>query len=166
MHKKTVDLFLRDAKKACKDVYTLLTSPRKKEDFNTLFIGEGGDDSIHIDVKAEAIFFDYFLPHFSVYSEESGLKGHGDYKVVLDPIDGSDNFVTHFPYYGSSMALQYKGETIAGVIANFANGDIFYKDYQSVLFKMSLLHTNVVKVAKNHHAKVGIFEKSALYTKK
>lgn len=166
MHQAISKLFLQQSKDACKDVYDLLTSPRQKEDFETLFVGEGGDDSIRIDVKAEAIFFEYFLPHFAVYSEESGKKGENDYIVILDPIDGSDNLVTHFPYYGASMALQYKGTTIAGVVVNFANADLFYRDYQSVLFKVSLHNNRVLKVHKNSHAKIGIFEKSAHYTKK
>lgn len=166
MHKHKTDAFYKAAKAASLEVYTLLRSPRLREDFDPLDVGEGGDICVRIDLKAETIYFSHFLPHFALYSEESGHAGEGDYCIILDPIDGSDNFVSRFPYYGASMALQYKGETIAGFVVNFGNGDIFYRDFQSVLVRTSLLDDTKVKVVKNPHTKVGIFEKSALYPKK
>lgn len=166
MKQTHVKLFLQETKAACKEVFKRLQQPRKETDFDLLFVGEGGDKCISIDFQAEAIFFKHLLENFEVYSEESGRKGNSEYKVILDPIDGSDNFISQIPYYGASIALHYQDEVIAGVIVNFANGDIFYKEYQSVLYRASLLTDYVSKVTRNKHAKVGIFEKSALYTKK
>ena len=164
-HKETIDRFFQASVEACKEVYELLEQPLSDEDLKGETIGAGGDVSLLIDIKAEKIFFKYFAPFASIYSEEFGLFGEGDYKIILDPIDGSDNFVSNFPYYGASMALQYKDETIAALVCNLANGDIYYKLDKEPAHRTSLHHNEQVKLEINHHSKVGIFEKSALFTK-
>jgi len=164
-HQETIDKYYKASLLACQEVYELLNQPLCDEDIQADCKGAGGDMSMLIDVKAEKIFFEYFSPFACIYSEEYGLFGENDYKVVLDPIDGSDNFVTHFPYYGASMALQFKGKTIAGLVTNLATGDIFYKLGEEPACKTSLHHENNVRLEVNKHAKVGIFEKSALFTK-
>lgn len=163
-HTETIDIFFSASKQACQKVHELLSAPLSDDDFDGETIGAGGDLSLHIDIKAEKIFFDYFAPFASIYSEEYGLFGEGDYKVVLDPIDGSDNFVSNFPYYGSSMALQYNDVTIAALVCNLANGDIFYRLNGRPAQKTSLYHTEYKKIENNRHTKVGIFEKAALFT--
>lgn len=163
-HTQTIDAFFNASKISCQEVYGLLESELSDDDLKGETIGAGGDVSLLIDIKAEKIFFEHFAPFASIYSEEFGLFGEGDYQVILDPIDGSDNFVSNFPYYGSSMALQYKNETIAALVCNLANGDLFYKLGSADAKKASLHHENSDKLEKNQHAKVGIFEKSALFT--
>ncbi len=164
-HAPTVEIFFKASLDACRKVYELLESPLVDEDLKGTTIGEGGDISLVIDVKAEKIFFDYFGSFASVYSEEYGHFGEGDYKVILDPIDGSDNFASNFPYYGASMALEYQGKTVAGLVCNLSNGDIFYRLEKSSAKKASLHHDKVHDLVRNSHAKVGIFEKSALFPK-
>ncbi len=150
---------------ACKDVDALLKAPRTKEDYTHVDIGEGGDHSLLIDIKAEKIFFSYFEPFAAIYSEEYGHHGKGDYLVVLDPIDGSDNLISHFPYFGASMALQYQGETIAAAVCNFANGDFIYRCADEPAMQRKLTGTETKRREQNLFSKVGIFEKSSLYTK-
>lgn len=164
-HTATIDTFFNASMHACQKVYELLNAPLSDADLKGETIGAGGDVSLLIDIKAEKIFFEYFAPFASIDSEEFGLFGEGDYKVILDPIDGSDNFVSNFPYYGASMALQYNDITIAALVCNLANGDIFYRLNGNHAQKASLHHTKHEKLEKNSHAKVGIFEKSALFTK-
>lgn len=151
--------------KACKEVYELLLLPLDEDDVKADCIGAGGDMSMNIDVKAEKIFFTHFECFACIDSEEYGLYGSNDYKVILDPIDGSDNFISNFPYYGASMALQYKNKTIAALVCNIANGDIFYKIGNEPARKSSLHHNKDEIIKVNKYSKVGIFEKSALFTK-
>jgi myo-inositol-1(or 4)-monophosphatase len=164
IHQGTIDTFYKASFDACREVYELLEKPLCEDDLKTDCIGAGGDLSMLIDVKAEKIFFSYFESFACIDSEEYGLFGSNDYKVVLDPIDGSDNFVSRFPYYGASMALQYKDETIAALVCNMANGDIFYRLGENKPRKASLHSTNDGILEVNQHTKVGIFEKSALFT--
>lgn len=160
-----IQTFIDRSIEACKEVKRLIDSPRKVDDFISQRVGEGGDQSLLIDIRAEAIFFEHFLPEFAVYSEESGSRGESAYLVVLDPIDGSDNLVSSFPYYGSSMALQHKGETVAAVVCNLVNGELFIRVENSAPYRSYLNNLSVqLPLEINTYAKVGLFEKSSLHT--
>ena len=124
--------------------------------------GAGGDVSIGFDLMAEEIFVRRLSPFGTIYSEESGLiPGEGDATILLDPIDGSDNLKSAFPYYGAAIALQRGGKTEAAVVCNFASGDCFVK-YQDRHYKTSLSDSEMSqKVTPNPYAKIGLFEKAA-----
>ncbi|QDT99147.1 inositol monophosphatase family protein [Gimesia aquarii] len=50
---------------------------------------------------------------------EEGLahqEGESDYRWVIDPLDGTSNYVHGFPYYCVSIGLEFKGELILGVV--------------------------------------------------
>ncbi|WP_455591502.1 inositol monophosphatase family protein [Bacteroides sp.] len=65
---------------------------------------------------AHAIFERY--PDHKLLGEEGGFRGneHSDYLWVVDPLDGTTNFSQGLPLFCISVALQYKGETIVGVV--------------------------------------------------
>ena len=102
--------------------------------------GAGGDRSLSIDIKAEAIFVKYLRSFGKINSEETGLFGEGDDEIILDPIDGSSNIASCFPYYGSSVSLRRNGKTVASIVANLASGEFFVNDgtrkYRSSLLTM------------------------------
>ena len=62
---------------------------------------------------------------YRVVSEESGVTGHGDITVVVDPIDGSTNCDRGVPFYASSFAVLHDGQLIAGLVRNQATGTIY-----------------------------------------
>lgn len=56
-------------------------------------------------------------PSHSILSEESGIKdNNSDYCWIIDPIDGTTNYANGFIVFSISVALQYQGETILGVV--------------------------------------------------
>lgn len=125
-------------------------------------MGAGGDISVGLDLMAEEIFVKRLGRFGEISSEESGIIGQGEAKIILDPIDGSDNMLTHFPYYGASIAYVVDNKPVIGIVCNFANGDIFIKD--SNQFLQGKLHSAHFRpVIKHHTSKVGIFEKAALF---
>ncbi len=126
--------------------------------------GVGGDMSLAIDEAVEVLFVEAYLPFASLYSEECGVVGEGAYRVVLDPIDGSDNLTASFPYYGVSMALQYDQETIAAMVVNYVDGSYFLRQKGGVLLRGNLHHDRLEGVFPNPWAKVGLFEKASLHT--
>lgn len=117
---------------------------------------------------AEKIFIKHLGSFGRIDSEESGEIGKGAYRIVLDPIDGSDNFLSQLPYFGSSVALEKEGEVLAGIICNFANGDIFIKS--KTYFRVGNLEKNDFEdVVNNPCSSLGIFERaylSKIYAKK
>ena len=58
-----------------------------------------------------------YFPNHNILSEESGFEDNkSDYKWVIDPIDGTHNFLHQIPIFGTSIALEYKNELILGVL--------------------------------------------------
>jgi myo-inositol-1(or 4)-monophosphatase len=66
-------------------------------------------------------------PADSVLGEEAGEDGRSGSPVrwVLDPIDGTVNFVLGLPYFAISIAAQVHGKTVAGCVLNPSSGDLF-----------------------------------------
>lgn len=57
------------------------------------------------------------FPQHNVICEELGSnKKKSDYRWIIDPLDGTHNFIMGTPLFGPSIALQYKKEIILGVI--------------------------------------------------
>lgn len=57
-------------------------------------------------------------PGHSFLAEESGgEEKNSEFKWIIDPIDGTKNFMRNFPFWGTLLALEYQGEVIMGVIA-------------------------------------------------
>ena len=71
------------------------------------------------DVEAEAAIIEVLseaYPSHSIVAEESGSSGASDFKWIIDPIDGTLNFIHGFPSYAISIALQVKGRLEQAVI--------------------------------------------------
>ena len=65
-------------------------------------------------------------PEHSILSEESGGdKNLGDYRWVVDPLDGTTNFSSGLPNFCVSIGLRYKGETIVAVVFAPYLGELF-----------------------------------------
>jgi len=82
------------------------------------------------DHKAERILYDELAKARHGYSflmEESGLVEGPDktHLWIIDPLDGTTNFLHSIPHFAISIALQREGELVAGLIYNPANGDFF-----------------------------------------
>lgn len=57
------------------------------------------------------------FPRYSVLSEESGLHGaRGGYQWILDPIDGTFNFIMGIPFFSVAVALVKDTTVLAGAI--------------------------------------------------
>ena len=56
-------------------------------------------------------------PRDAVYGEEGGATGHGQRRWVVDPIDGTKNFVRGVPVWATLIALMVDGEVVVGVVS-------------------------------------------------
>lgn len=57
------------------------------------------------------------FPEHNVLCEELGSNNKkSDYRWIIDPLDGTDNFIMDNPLFGVSIALEYQKEVILGVI--------------------------------------------------
>lgn len=152
--------FINSAIQANKKIFDLANSQLDPSFFKKGKMGAGGDLSSKMDIEAEKIFFEYLLPFGTVNSEESGRVGAKEGEIVLDPLDGSDNFLSALPYFGTSVAYKKNGFYQIGIICNLSNGDIFLKEKDKPLLKSKLWQNTFVPVEKNPHSCVGIFERA------
>ena len=57
------------------------------------------------------------FPTHSILSEETGFEdNNSDYKWVIDPLDGTHNYLHEIPIFGTSIALEYKNKVVIGVL--------------------------------------------------
>lgn len=82
------------------------------------------------DKEAEASIIDYIRHHFpdhGIISEESG-KAHEDrvWRWVIDPLDGTTNFVSGLPMFCVSIAIEYAKRPMAGVVLAPYLDECFY----------------------------------------
>ncbi|MDA4847094.1 inositol monophosphatase family protein [Hoeflea poritis] len=89
-----------------------------------------GDYVSQADRKAEEIILGELgraRPTYSVLAEESGARKGTDgmHRWIVDPLDGTTNFLHGIPLFAVSIALERQGEIVAGVIYNPAMDELF-----------------------------------------
>jgi len=64
-------------------------------------------------------------PRHAILAEESGGRGEDDYRWVIDPLDGTTNFLHGFPQYAVSIALNHKETPQLGVVYDPFKEELF-----------------------------------------
>ena len=85
------------------------------------------------DLKAEKIIIEELKkarPNYSILSEEIGSEINKDKNNtwVIDPIDGTSNFLHGIPHFAISIALKSKNEIISGLIFDPIKNEMFYAE--------------------------------------
>ena len=85
-----------------------------------------------VDHAAEAVIIETLLgayPGHGILAEESG-RAHGaknsEYVWIIDPLDGTTNFIHGFPVYAVSIALAFKGQVQQAVVYDPTRNDLFF----------------------------------------
>ena len=91
------------------------------------------------DIKAEKIIIEELKkarPHFSIISEENGIKKNKDKSNtwIIDPIDGTVNFLHGIPHFAISIALQNNNEIISGLTFDPIKNELFYAEKDNGAF--------------------------------
>lgn len=103
---------------------------RAELDLDQLKIGlKGPNDFVtETDQAAEAAIIEVLkqaFPSHAILAEESGASGQSEYEWVIDPIDGTANFIHGYPHYAISIALRVNGIVQQAVVYNPATNDLF-----------------------------------------
>jgi myo-inositol-1(or 4)-monophosphatase len=64
-------------------------------------------------------------PDHAVLAEEGGADGKHDYVWIIDPLDGTTNFLHGFPHFAVSIAVQHKGKLQHGVVYAPCTQDLY-----------------------------------------
>ena len=65
------------------------------------------------------------FPDHAFLAEESGRRGEHECVWIIDPLDGTTNFVHGFPVFSVSIALQIRGQTEVGVVYDPSRQELF-----------------------------------------
>jgi myo-inositol-1(or 4)-monophosphatase len=91
-----------------------------------------GDFVSHADIKAERTLrteLSRVRPDYGFLGEEGGeTKGDGRNRWIVDPLDGTTNFLHGVPHFAISIALEREKEIIAGVIYQPISDELFWAE--------------------------------------
>lgn len=92
-----------------------------------------GDFVSRADIAAEEILKTELLgarPTYGWIAEEGGeIEGKDPTRRwLVDPLDGTTNFLHGLPHWAISIALEHKGEIVAGVVFDAAKDEMFYAE--------------------------------------
>ena len=91
------------------------------------------------DLKAEKIIIEELKkarPNFSIISEENGVEENKDKNNtwIIDPIDGTVNYLHGIPHFAISIALKSYDEIVSGLIFDPIKNEIFFAEKNSGAF--------------------------------
>ena len=91
------------------------------------------------DLKAEKIIIEELKkakPNFSIISEENGIESNKDKNNtwILDPIDGTVNFLHGVPHFAISIALKSNNEIVSGLVFDPIKNEMFYAEKNNGAF--------------------------------
>jgi myo-inositol-1(or 4)-monophosphatase len=91
------------------------------------------------DLKAEKIIIEELKkarPYYSIISEEDGSEINKDkeHTWIIDPIDGTTNFLHGIPHFAISIALKSADEIVSGLIYDPIKDEMFYAEKESGAF--------------------------------
>ena len=119
------------------------------------------------DLKTEKIIIEELTkgrPDYSIISEENGVKNNKDNKNtwIIDPIDGTINFLHGIPHFATSIALKHNDEIISGLIFDPIKDEMFYAERNNGAF----LNNKRIKVSKKNNIGECLFATSELIDRK
>ena len=119
------------------------------------------------DLKTEKIIIDELKkgrPDYSVVSEENGIIKNKDNKNtwIIDPIDGTVNFLHGIPHFAISIALKHEDKIISGLIFDPIKDEMFYAEKNNGAY----LNNKRIRVSKKNNINECLFATSGLIEKK
>jgi myo-inositol-1(or 4)-monophosphatase len=124
-----LNIMIKAARKAGR---SLVKDFREVENLQVSMKG-AGDFVSRADLRAEEILKEALLearPTYGWLAEEGGEIAGADptRRWIVDPLDGTTNFLHGLPHWAVSIGLEHKGQIVAGVIFDAAKDEMFYAE--------------------------------------
>jgi myo-inositol-1(or 4)-monophosphatase len=111
---------------------------------------KGRNDFVtEVDRHAETIIMETIrksYPRHSLLAEESGVHGEDEFQWVIDPLDGTTNYLHGFPQFAISIALKYRGVLDQAVVYDPLRQELFTASRGSG----ALLNNRRIRVSKQN----------------
>ena len=129
---QTIHPMLNIAVRAARSAGSIIN--RAALDLDVLKVASKGTNDFvtEVDQAAEEAIISTLLeayPGHAILAEESGRQRgskHSDYLWIIDPLDGTTNFIHGFPVYAVSIALAFRGKVEQAVVYDPTRNDLFY----------------------------------------
>jgi len=122
---------LNTAVKAARQAGSVIMRSARDLDILTVSKKRHNDFVTEVDKAAEAAIIETLLkayPGHAILAEESGVSGgseDAEFKWIIDPMDGTTNFIHGFPQYCVSIGLMHRGIITQGVIFDPTRNELF-----------------------------------------
>jgi myo-inositol-1(or 4)-monophosphatase len=119
---------LNTAVKAARRAGNIINRASNDIDLLTVKHKSNNDFVSEVDHAAERTIIETLLeayPNHAILAEESGAQGDSEYEWIIDPLDGTTNFLHGFPQYAVSIALRHRGTLSQAVVYDPSRNDLF-----------------------------------------
>jgi len=124
----TMHPFVNTAVKAARTAGNIIIKGYERPDLVKVHRKDVKDFVTDIDRAAEEVIvhtLQIAYPHHSFLCEENGKIGQDEYQWIIDPLDGTINFIHNLPFFAISIALSYRGRIEHAVIYDPLRDDLF-----------------------------------------
>ena len=147
--KEDLEFFRQQVIELSKKVGEFIVEEFHNFDRNRIEYKEENDPVSYVDKTAEKMYVDrlsQLLPEAGFICEEGhGEKNENGYNWIIDPLDGTTNFVQGIPFFCSSIALMYEQEVLLGVVTDFLHNNA----YSAIKGKGSFCNDKKLQLDKN-----------------
>jgi myo-inositol-1(or 4)-monophosphatase len=143
---------LNIAVKAARRAGGIINRATRNLDVITVKEKAANDFVSEVDHEAEQAIIRTLLeayPDHSILAEESGASGKSDYEWIIDPLDGTTNFLHGLPQFAVSIALRHRGIITQAVIYDPTRNDL----YTATKGRGAFLNETRIRVSKRAHLK-------------
>ena len=116
------------AVRAARDAGKLIVPYLDHVDRLPIITKERNDFVTEVDQSAERLIIDTLkqaFPTHAILAEESGSSDGDEYQWIIDPLDGTTNFLHGFPQFSISIALKHKDKLVLGVVYDPLRQELF-----------------------------------------
>jgi myo-inositol-1(or 4)-monophosphatase len=122
---------LTTAVKAARRAAAIINRASQDIDALTVKHKSHNDYVSEVDRAAEQAIIDVLLeayPSHAILAEESGAQGDSEFQWIIDPLDGTTNFLHGVPHWAISIAAETDGAIIAGIVYDPVKNELFWAE--------------------------------------
>jgi myo-inositol-1(or 4)-monophosphatase len=116
------------AVRAARGAGNVITRSMPRLDSIAVQTKDRNDFVTEVDREAENVIISTLrraYPDHAILAEESGVSAGDDFQWIIDPLDGTTNFLHGFPQFAVSIALRHKGRLEQAVVYNPVSQELF-----------------------------------------
>ena len=129
MHNRDTSVFMDTALQAASRAGDVILRNLGRISHKDISLKQSSDFVTRVDKEAESMILSTIrtrFPEHSFLAEETEKSPEtGKYRWIIDPLDGTTNYIHQYPAFSVSIALEYAGEIIVGVIHDPLRGDYY-----------------------------------------